>query len=413
MKIGVFHPGTQHVWQTALALQQLERLEWFATSLFYKPDEWPFWLERYVPGKAGEKLRREFGRIAMPQLDPSLVMTAGAAEWYQRLAMRMGFHRLARHIDAIGNKAFVRHLAGAITRGEDVALWGYDGGSVHTFEYAKRLGRTIILDRTTGDLRAFNMAVAELQPQYGDWFIPTGGTVADDAITRDEQEYALADHILVGSEFAAQTVRKWSTSPGTSEKVRVLGYCFSERDFANVPAPQHRDRSRPVRFLFIGSVAPTKGIHHVLEAISQLPPGEAELTVVGHLRVSHAKFAQYQDRITYHPNVPRSEVAQIMAAHDVIVLPSYHEGAPISLYEALAAGMGIIQSDRSSLIANDKTGIILDRLDTATLVEAMRVPITDRDRLAYWRSNAQVEARKYTFAEYRDGIAAFLQDAGI
>ena len=49
MKVAVFHPGTQHSWQTAYALQQLDRLEWYATSIFYKPDSMPYLLER-LPG---------------------------------------------------------------------------------------------------------------------------------------------------------------------------------------------------------------------------------------------------------------------------------------------------------------------------------------------------------------------------
>jgi hypothetical protein len=37
MKVGVFHPGTQHSWQTALAFQEAGTLAWFATSIFYDP----------------------------------------------------------------------------------------------------------------------------------------------------------------------------------------------------------------------------------------------------------------------------------------------------------------------------------------------------------------------------------------
>ena len=80
MQIGVFHPGTQHSWQTALALQQLGRLEWYATSIFYQPDLWPYRLERLLPGRLGDRLHREFSRFSQPALDPRLVRTSGMAE---------------------------------------------------------------------------------------------------------------------------------------------------------------------------------------------------------------------------------------------------------------------------------------------------------------------------------------------
>jgi glycosyltransferase involved in cell wall biosynthesis len=413
MKIGVFHPGTQHSWQTALALQQLGRLEWFATSLFYKPDEWPYRIERYLSGSLRKRVEREFSRLAMPELDPQLVHTVGAIEWLQRITNRMGMRETALRLDAWGNRTFVRHLARFIAAPGELGLWGYSGSARASFAFAKPLGRTLILDRTIGDHRAYNRMTDELQANFGEWFVPVERRVPNATIASDEEEYALADHILVGCEYAARTLREWSTSPGTADKIRVLDYCFNASHFAGIPAPSPVDRKRPVRFLFLGLVIPRKGIQHVLEAIARIPASEAELTIVGDMKIPPEVFARFAGRVTYRKTVPRFEVPQIMAAHDVLLLPTYHEGAGIVLYEALAAGMGIIQSDRAALVATDRTGIILDRLDSESLLEAMRVPIEDRDRLDGWRAAAQGESMKYTFARYRDNISAFLAEEGI
>lgn len=413
MKLGVFHPGTQHSWQTALALQQLDRLAWYATSIFYKPDEWPYKLERYLPGKYGAALSREFRRFSMPALDTSRVKTAGAAEWLERIAHRLGRHKLGRKLDAIGNRHFVNQIADLICAPGDLALWGYNGSSLTSFELAKEHGRPCILDRTIGDGRAYNAAMQDLHERFGDWFLPVERAVEQDVIERSEREYELADHILVGCDYAKRTLAEHSTSPGTAEKTRVLDYCYDEALFSNLPVPQPKDRNQPVRFLFLGLVIPRKGIHHVLEALEQIPASEAELTIVGDLKIPKQVFARYADRVTYKPTVPRAEVPRIMSEHDVLLLPTYHEGAGIVLYEALAAGMGLIQSDRAALVANERTGIMLDQLDTETLLQAMRVPIDDRDRLDAWRAAAQGEAENYTFARYRDGIAKVLDDAGI
>lgn len=97
-----------------------------------------------------------------------------------------------------------------------------------------------------------------------------------------------------------------------------------------------------------------------------------------------------------------------MASHDVLVLPSYFEGAGIVLYEALAAGCGLIQSDRCAMAVTPQTGILLDRLDSDAVHAAMMTAIEDRDRLNGWRAAAQAEARNYSFARYRQNIGAFL-----
>ena len=137
MNVAVFHPGTQHSWQTALALQQLQRLEWYATSIFYKPDEWPYRLERIWPAGLGTRLHAEFRRFTHPGLDPDLVRTGGWAEWLERLADRAGFPRLAKRIDRWGNRRFVAQIAAAVRSPHPFALWGYNGSSLSSFALAK------------------------------------------------------------------------------------------------------------------------------------------------------------------------------------------------------------------------------------------------------------------------------------
>jgi glycosyltransferase involved in cell wall biosynthesis len=413
MQIGVFHPGTQHSWQTALALQQLGRLEWFATSLFYKPDQWPYRVERYLPRALRARVAREFSRLAMPELDPRLVHTVGAIEWLQRITNRIGLRETALRLDAWGNRTFVDHLRPLISAPGELALWGYNGSARASFTCAKERGRTLVLDRTIGDNRAYNAMMAELQEQYAEWFLPVERRVPDAAIARDEEEYALADHILVGSDYVAGTIRRWSTSPGVGDKIRVMDYCYNASLFADLPAPRPVVLNAPVRFLFVGLVIPRKGIQHVLEAIAKLPPSEAELTIVGDMKLPPGTFARFADRVTYRKTVPRAEVPAIMAAHDVIVLPSYHEGAPLVLYEALAAGMGIIQSSRGGIVVDASTGILLDRVDTESVLAAMRVPIEDRERLNEWRIAARQKAKQYSFSRYRENIARFLAEAKI
>lgn len=403
MQVAVFHPGTQHSWQTALALQQLGRLAWYATSIFYQPERWPYRLERLIP-----RLHGEFRRFGHPGLDPALVRTTGLAEWAERIAARGGLRGLAQRIDAWGNARFVGQLAGDIAGPGQFALWGYNGSSRTSFELAKQHGRTCILDRTNGDFRVYNAMMQEVAERYGDWFLPIEREVAARDIANDQREYELADRILVGSPFAAGTIRQACPDPAISAKLQVLNYCYDEALFEGIAPPRPVDRTRPVRFLFLGLAIPRKGVHHVLEAIARLPANVAELTIVGDLKVPPKAFAPYADRVTYRPTVARADVPAIMAAHDVLLLPSYFEGAGIVLYEALAAGCALIQSDRCADAVTPDTGLLLPEVSTEALLAAMETAISDRDRLDHWRAHAQAEARNYSFANYRANIAALL-----
>lgn len=406
MDVAVFHPGTQHSWQTALALQQTGQLAWYATSIFYQPERLPYRLERLLPGAAGRRLAREFSRFRHPGIDPAQVLTGGTAEWLERIAARAGLRALARQIDTMGNRRFVARIADRIRGPSAFALWGFNGSSLSTFELGRRHGRRCILDRTIGDYRAYNAKMDEVADRYGDWFLPTERRIPADQIERDDREYELADTILVGCEAAAATLRLHARSPAVQAKLKIQDYCFDEALFAGLPEPRPRDRNAPVRFLFLGLANPRKGFHLLLEAISRLPRSAAQLTVAGDLQVPRAMFARYADRVTYLPTVPRHEVPALMAAHDVLVLPSYFEGAGIVLYEALAAGCGLIQTDQCAPVATAATGIVLDRIDSESLHAAMLAVIEDRDRLDGWRAAAQHEAERFSFARYRENVAA-------
>lgn len=408
MQVAVFHPGTQHSWQTAFALQQLGLLEWYATSIFYKPDEWPYALERVLPRRLAQRLHAEFRRFSHPGLDPALVRTGGMAEWAERLAARAGLGRLSGWIDRLGNRRFVEQIAAEIRSQRPFALWGYNGSSLTSFALGKAEGRRCILDRTNGDFAVYNAMMAEIADTYGDWFSEAQRAIPERVIADDRQEYALADAILVGSPFAANTIRQAVPDPQVQAKLQVLNYCYDEALFERLGPPEPTPRDRPVRFLFMGLVIPRKGIQHLLEAIARIPASAAELTVVGNLQIPREVFARYADRVTYRPTVARADVPAIMASHDVLVLPSYFEGAGIVLYEALAAGCGLIQSDRCAMAVTPQTGILLDRLDSDAVHAAMMTAIEDRDRLNGWRAAAQAEARNYSFARYRQNIGAFL-----
>jgi glycosyltransferase involved in cell wall biosynthesis len=409
MQIGVFHPGTQHSWQTALALQDLDRLAWYATSIFYQPDRLPYRLERWLPGGLGERLHREFLRVSHPRIDPAKVRTAGVSEWLERISGRLGWRKLALKFDLLGNRRFVNTLADDIRSDRPFTLWGYNASSLDTFELAKAEGRTCILDRTIGDFRYYNAEMARLQERYGDWFLPTEKGMSTERIGRDQREYELADAILVGSEAAASTIRTHAGNT-VAAKLRVLNYCFDEDLFGNQPKPAAVPRSGPIKFLFLGQANPRKGFHHALEAIAQLPVSEASLTIVGDLAVPASTFARFADRVTYLPPVARREIPAIMAAHHVLVFPSYFEGSALSLIEGLASGLALIQTPMSGAGVTERTGIMLDRPDSELLLAAMRSVIEDRDRLDAWRAAAQDEAQAYTFARYRERIAALLED---
>ncbi|WP_347301893.1 glycosyltransferase family 4 protein [Croceibacterium sp. TMG7-5b_MA50] len=406
-RVAVFHPGTQHSWQTARAAQQLGRLQWYATSILYQADRWPYKLDR-LPAPLGPKLAREFRRFEAPGLDTALAKTFGADEWLERMAQRAGWVKLARWFDKRGNRAFGRALAREIGRPEPFALWGYDNSAREAFEHGRAHGRTCILDRTIGDNRALNRTMAELHAHWPDWFATKSDPIPDWRLRQQDEEYELADVIVAGSQTCADTVVAESPVSGLAAKLRVLPYCFDETLFGGQPAPAPVTDDEPVRFLLVGHLGPRKGLHLLLQALDHLPRDKFTLTLLGEIVSPPATVARYADRITHIPPVPRREVPGIMARHHVFIFPSYFEGSAVSLLEAMASGLALIQSPQAGQGVTPDCGLLLPEQTVEAVAEAMLAAIEDRERLNSWRRAAQAESRNYTFARYRDRIATLL-----
>ena len=106
----------------------------------------------------------------------------------------------------------------------------------------------------------------------------------------------------------------------------------------------------PVRFLFVGSLIPSKGVDLALEAFRALPAGAATLDVVGpavawdgSMRFAAQLRARVSPGITLHPPGP---TVPWYARSDILLFPSrWDEGCPLVLREAASCGLHVLTSD--------------------------------------------------------------------
>lgn len=112
--------------------------------------------------------------------------------------------------------------------------------------------------------------------------------------------------------------------------------------------PKRKDRKGPIRVLAVGRLSPEKGHLGLLEAFARAAAGiEAELRIVGGgpLRDEIARRIEQLGlggRCTLTGQLPNDEVLALLADSDVFVLPSFMEGLPVVLMEAMAAEVPVI-----------------------------------------------------------------------
>ena len=102
--------------------------------------------------------------------------------------------------------------------------------------------------------------------------------------------------------------------------------------------------SGPLRLVYIGRLAPRKGLAETLEALSLLKPGVAALAIAGSgpeepmLRV-RAKSLGLAATVHFPGPAFGEEKARLLSQADVLLLPSHSEGLPYALLEAMASGV--------------------------------------------------------------------------
>lgn len=133
--------------------------------------------------------------------------------------------------------------------------------------------------------------------------------------------------------------------------------------------------------LFVGRLAAVKGVPLLLEAFARVRAQypQARLTLVGDgpdraALQSRAMALGLEDVTEFAGYRTQEEVAALLQKADMLVLPSFAEGLPVVLMEALASRIPVIATPVagvSELVRDDETGLLVPPGDIDALAEAL------------------------------------------
>jgi glycosyltransferase involved in cell wall biosynthesis len=176
-----------------------------------------------------------------------------------------------------------------------------------------------------------------------------------DRLLRDALSQAQA--VIAPSQFLKDQFVRDGYLP--EESIRVI-----ENGIDTSSVLPHRDRrdGEPVRFAYIGSIAPHKGVHVLVEAFNRVR-GPARLDVYGDLEAEPVYAAELRRTLgrpeaRLRGRVPREEVWEVLSETDVLVVPSlWYENSPVIIQEALAAGVPVAGSDLGGVAEKVREGV--------------------------------------------------------
>lgn len=217
--------------------------------------------------------------------------------------------------------------------------------------------------------------------------------------------------------FLSKAIQNEFISLGLDEKKTSVLY-----NYHNMTTLREEDRLKRVadlHLLFVGALHREKGILELLQAVDNCKHKSIHLDVCGlKTDISIEKnIDKYKnsigEKITFHGYVNGSKKTALFKRADILILPSYHEGMPLVVLEALSQGCAVISTKVGSTpeILIDSRNVVWIEVGSSENIEASILKLYyDRELLAKMKKNNEVLGEQYTLLNHIDKLCKIFQE---
>ena len=214
------------------------------------------------------------------------------------------------------------------------------------------------------------------------------------------------------------------------ERIRVVPLGVGEEFFEPAPAAARaRVRAQlmlPEQYILtVGTIEPRKNLVRLIEAYARVRERLRRrcpaLVLAGRKGWKYDEvFGRIAERdlrgdVIWHDFVPDDIVRAVYQRATVFACVSLHEGFGLPLLEAMASGVAVVASNRSSLteIVGD-AGVLVDPLDTEAIADALVGLLTDEERRTDLAARARDRARRFSWERTaRETLAVYEEAAAV
>lgn len=361
------HLGAREHYAVPRALHRQQRLGQMITDAWVKPGSLLSSIPGDLPRRLSERFHHELADADVRHFTSSLM--AREAVW--RLQGPGGWRQLMARNQWFGHRAAAALGLADRANGPRTMVFAHSYSAREAFAYAKSRGWTTVLGQIDPGERHFRL-VEQLSQSHAEYGAPP--VMPPPAYFSGwREECALADWIVVNSEWARDAVHGMGIPMA---KLRVIPLAYEPEIPDAAPVREYPDTftsARPLRALFVGHVAVTKGVPELLEAVAQLADLPVVLRLVGETAmVVPPRFRDHSSMQFVGP-VSRSEVMRHYHESDVLVFPSHSDGFGMAQVEAQAYRLPIIASRHcGQVVADGVNGILLPAVTPGDIATALR-----------------------------------------
>ena len=204
--------------------------------------------------------------------------------------------------------------------------------------------------------------------------------------------------------FLSEKMKRQFTDAGLDESQAAVLY-----NFFNIKsiAPEEKGHRSTPQLLYIGSINREKGIIELLEAAHSIDV-DFHLHLCGTIIEESIRprfeelVKQLEQKVSYHGYVGKDKKEALLTSADILILPSYREGLPIAILEAMATSCGIISTPVGAIpeIISSDNAILIEPRDVGQLKNAIESLLNNNDALQRMKVNNYYASRKFTYRNH-------------
>jgi glycosyltransferase involved in cell wall biosynthesis len=387
----VSNPIRMHTHKLCAGLAKTDRLRYFYTSIWYKPDY--LWVKLLcslpVIGKTVKNiLLKRYDR----EVPAEKVKTYPFYEIKRQIKLRLPFFKSDELDNLYESQKHDLWVSRKLKQNEYDIFIGYETASLQSFKTAKQQGKIAILDLAQVHWKY----IARLRDKYSIFKSMQENVVFEKVSAVKEEELRYVDYIFTLSSFAKETL----VNNGIDEhKIRVLNLGFNPSKFTCKDV-YNTDTQKPLKLVFAGTITRRKGIHLVLEAVKQLR--NVELTIVGPIADGKEFLDKNKGNYTHFPFLHHEELAKKFREADLFVFPSYLDSWAMIVLEAMACGTPVIVTENtgSKDVVRQGSGKIIPVDDLDALKSKIQYYNDNRAKLEEDGRKACEVVQNYTWEHY-------------
>jgi glycosyltransferase involved in cell wall biosynthesis len=240
-------------------------------------------------------------------------------------------------------------------------------------------------------------------------------------VVRYEKSFKRADLIFAVSEYTKHDLIKiFGVNP---EKIKVIHSAIDHESFNPNVEQVEKQRIKnkynlPDKFILsISTIEPRKNISSLISAFERIKDQETYLVIAGRLGwlykdlLKQVNESSKSDRIILTDYVSEEDKPGLISLSEIVCYPSYYEGFGFVPLEAMACGVPVITSARTSMpeVCKD-AAVLIEPTSLVDLVSALDSLLSDKSLAESYRVKGLQRAKEFTWQKTVSEVHRYLKE---